>query len=181
MDTRRFSHGPVSICFYFISLVILGLGLTACKWSNSLPLSQTPISSPSPSPEHPASLSTAILPPGPAPTPICTDNLAFISDLTIPDGTVVAPGDVLDKRWLVQNSGNCNWDTRYRLRRISGDAFGASNEQALFPARAGTQAILRIVFIAPQEAGEYISEWQAFDANGISFGESFFIKIEVQK
>jgi hypothetical protein len=80
----------------------------------------------------------------------------------------------------VQNNGDCNWDTRYRLRLISGVALGASTEQALYPARAGTQAKLRILFSAPQEAGDYISEWQAFDANGIPFGESFFIKIEVQ-
>jgi len=101
--------------------------------------------------------------------------------VTIPDGTVVAPGSILDKQWLVQNSGDCNWDTHYRLRFISGDALGAATEQALYPARAGTQATLRILFTAPQETGAYISEWQAFNTNGISFGESFFIKIEVQQ
>jgi hypothetical protein len=42
------------------------------------------------------------------------------------------------------------------------------------------QATLRIVFTAPQEVGEYFSEWQGFDAQGIPFGESFFIKIIVQ-
>ena len=104
-----------------------------------------------------------------------------MDDATIPDGTIVAPGSSLDKQWLVQNSGTCNWDTRYRLRLISGDALGASLEQALYPARAGTQANLRILFIAPQESGEYVSEWQAFDANGIPFGESFFIKVVVQQ
>jgi hypothetical protein len=100
--------------------------------------------------------------------------------VTIPDYSIVAPGSTLDKQWLVQNSGSCNWDNRYRLRLIEGDALGASPEQALFPARAGLQATLRIVFTAPPEAGEYLSEWQAFDAQGIPFGESFFIKIVVQ-
>jgi hypothetical protein len=94
---------------------------------------------------------------------------------------VEAPGITLDKQWLVQNSGDCNWNASYRLRLISGNALGASTEQALYPARAGTQATLRILFTAPQEAGEYISEWQVSDANGIAFGESFFIKIEVQQ
>ena len=75
----------------------------------------------------------------------------------------MAPGSTLDKQWLVQNSGDCNWDARYRLRLISGDALGAATEQALYPARAGTQATLRILFTAPQEAGDYVSEWQAFD------------------
>ena len=108
------------------------------------------------------------------------DGLAFMEDVTFPDYSIVAPGSTLDKQWLVQNSGSCNWDNRYRLRLISGAALGASIEQAIFPARAGMQANLQIIFTAPTEAGEYTSEWQAFDENGIPFGESFFIKIIVQ-
>jgi len=86
----------------------------------------------------------------------------------------------MDKQWLVLNAGSCNWDSRYRLRLINGDAMRASLEQALFPARAGMQATLRMEFTAPLEPGKYFSEWQAFDARGIAFGESFFIKVIVQ-
>ena len=93
---------------------------------------------------------------------------------------MVAPGESLDKQWLVQNSGSCNWDERYHLRLISEEALGAAPEQALYPARAGTQATLQVSFIAPSDAGEYTSEWQAFDSNGLPFGESFFIKVVVQ-
>jgi hypothetical protein len=62
---------------------------------------------------------------------------------------------------------------------ISGNAMGVPTEQALYPARSGTQATVRIIFIAPQEAGDYTSEWQAFDPDGVPFGQSFFIKITV--
>jgi hypothetical protein len=86
----------------------------------------------------------------------------------------------MDKRWLVQNSGSCNWEYRYRLRFINGDALDATLEQALFPARAGMQATLQILFLVPMETGEYISEWQAFDPNGIPFGDPFFMKITLQ-
>ncbi len=113
-------------------------------------------------------------------TPTCVNGLTFISDVTIPDLSVVAAGMLLDKQWLVQNSGSCNWDSYYRLRLVAGDGLGASPEQALYPARAGMQATLRIVFTAPAVPGEYLSEWQAFDAQGVPFGESFFIKIIVQ-
>jgi hypothetical protein len=85
----------------------------------------------------------------------------------------------LDKQWLVQNSGTCNWDSRYRLRLVGGDAMSASLEQALYPARTGMQATLRIIFTATSQPGEYLSEWQAFDPQGIPFGETFFIKIIV--
>jgi hypothetical protein len=110
----------------------------------------------------------------------CIEGLVFVEDLTIPDDSFFSPGSTLDKRWLIQNSGTCNWDANYRLRLINGEAFGASPEQALFPARAGMQAIIRIIFIAPQEPGKYISEWQAFDSNGIPFGDSFYIRFTIQ-
>jgi hypothetical protein len=114
------------------------------------------------------------------PTLTCSDGLTFIDDVTIPDFSIVIAGSTLDKQWLFQNSGSCNWDNRYRLRLVGGDALGASPEQALYPARAGMQATVRIFFTSPLEAGESFSEWQAFDAKGIPFGEVFFIKIIVQ-
>ena len=114
------------------------------------------------------------------PTSICVNGLTFINDVTIPDLSIVAAGSSLDKQWHVQNSGSCNWDSLYRLRLVRGDALGASPEQALYPDRAGMQANLRIVFTAPLVQGEYFSEWQAFDGQGIPFGGTFFIKIIVQ-
>ncbi len=156
-------------------LVYLGFLLSACGGN---------ITSPSPTPLLPTIIPTETFfsPPPIAltPTPACRDGLSFLEDLTIPDSTVVSPGSSLDKQWLVQNSGSCNWDNRYRLRLVDGDALGASPEQALFPARAGMQATLRILFTAPMDTGEYVSEWQAFDPSGVPFGESFFIKIVVQ-
>ena len=113
-------------------------------------------------------------------TPTCEDGLTFIDDVTVPDFSLIATGSLLDKQWLVQNSGSCNWDNRYRLRMVNGNALGAPLEQSLYPARAGMQATLRIVFIAPMVQGEYYSEWQAFNSQGIPFGDTFFIKIIVQ-
>ena len=72
--------------------------------------------------------------------PPCTDSLSFLKDLTIPDGSQVPPGSTIDKRWLVLNSGTCNWDSDYRLKFISGDLIGAAREQGLYPARGPTTA-----------------------------------------
>ncbi len=113
------------------------------------------------------------------PTPACVNNLTFEEDITIPDRTVAAPGELLDKRWQVKNSGTCNWDRRYRLKRISGQVMGAPEELALYPARSGTQALIRMIFTAPQEPGSYNSAWQAFNPQGDPFGDPFFIDIVV--
>lgn len=168
MDTRRLSCKSVSI--------FLVLWLAACTPTPST----TPYLPPSPAPRVTLpSMPTSTLPPG-VPTPVCTDNLGFLDDLTIPDGAIVSPGSQLDKQWLVQNTGTCNWGSSYRLRFIGGDMLGAAEEQALNPVRAGAEAVIRILFTAPTEAGEYFSLWQAFDPNGIPFGESFLIKVIVQ-
>lgn len=110
----------------------------------------------------------------------CTNNLTFLEDLTIPDNMFTTFGLALDKQWLVENSGTCNWNSAYRLKNIGGAALGAPQEIALFPARAGTQATIRILFTAPFDEGVYESAWQAIDANGNAFGDPIYIRIAVQ-
>ena len=109
----------------------------------------------------------------------CINVLSFVDDVTVEDGTSFLPSASIDKQWLVQNSGTCNWDETYRLKWVGGDPMGAAQEQSLYPARAGTQATLRVTFTAPAESGSYESAWQAVDPNGNFFGDLVFIKIVV--
>ena len=109
----------------------------------------------------------------------CTNNLEFVEDVTIPDGTTVSIGSTIDKQWLVNNNGTCNWDSTYRLKWFGGDPLGAAQEQVLYPARAGTQATLRITFTAPAVEGTYESAWQAYGPDGVAFGDPIYIKIVV--
>jgi hypothetical protein len=113
------------------------------------------------------------------PTPQCTNNLTYIQDITIPDSTSVTPGQTLDKRWRIQNSGTCNWDERYRMKMVAGPGLGAPVEQALYPARSGSEAVIRIMFTAPADMGAYRSAWQAYDPQGEPFGDPFFIEVIV--
>jgi hypothetical protein len=115
----------------------------------------------------------------PSATPTCTDSLTYLQDLTIPDGSSVVPGQSIDKQWQVRNSGTCNWDDRYRLKLISGDALGAAAVLPLYPAREGREAVLRIVFTAPQSAGLYGCQWQAVSPDGEPFGDAFYMQIAV--
>jgi hypothetical protein len=107
----------------------------------------------------------------------CINNLTFIEDVTIPDNSFVSYGSSIDKQWLVENSGTCNWNSGYRLRHTGGAVLGAPEEIALYPARSGTQATIQIIFTAPFTEGVYESAWQAFDPNGLPFGEPIYIRI----
>jgi hypothetical protein len=127
-------------------------------------------------------IQTTPLPTDIPPTPLagdCVSNLTFVSDLTIPDGTYITYGSTIDKQWLVQNSGTCNWNDRYRFRHVGGGELGAPEEIMLFPAKSGTQAVIQVTFTAPFTDGDYESAWQAFDSFGLAFGDPIYIRIRV--
>jgi len=113
------------------------------------------------------------------PTPSCSNDLTFLEDITIPDGTSVSPGQQIDKRWLIRNSGSCNWNKEYHLQMIAGADFGITTEQSLYPARSNTEVIINLLLTAPTENGTYSSAWQAFSPQGEPFGDTFFLQIVV--
>jgi hypothetical protein len=115
----------------------------------------------------------------PSPTPVCFNSLTYLEDLSIPDGTLVSPGESLDKRWLVENSGSCNWDASYALQLVAGLDLDVPETQALYPARSGSTATIRIIFTAPSEPNTYRSAWQAFNPQGEAFGDPIFIEVTV--
>jgi hypothetical protein len=162
-----------------ITLAILLL-VTACQGANGEDPTEIPFLPPTlvdtPSP----TLVPTSIQPRLTVTPVCTDNLTFLEDLTIPDGTIVEPGAKLDKRWLVSNSGTCNWDQTYRLTLISGPDLGANTNQSLFPARSGTETEIELSFTAPADPGSYLSAWQAINPDGEPFGDAIFIEVIVE-
>lgn len=153
------------------------------KTQPTLPPTLTPAASPEALPTFtvaPPVTATATEPAVPPTPTACVNNLQFDQDLTIPDNTVVQAGSNVEKQWQVTNNGTCDWTSSYRLSFVGGDTLGAPADQALFPARAGSQATLTITFIAPLEAGTYQSAWQAFDTSGNAFGDVIYMTIVVQ-
>lgn len=182
----------ISICFFF--LVIAGCSFGSFQKRNgsqnyepfiaptliptALP-TETPLPTPLNDGETISELPGEGVQEGAAPSD-CIDGLTYISDLTIPDGTVVVAGSTLDKQWEVENSGTCNWNSSYQIRLIAGSDLGAKAEQALIPARVGSRVTIRIVFSAPEEPGQYHSAWQAFNSLGNAFGDPIYIDIDVE-
>jgi hypothetical protein len=165
-----------------LALILLAFLAAACSPSGSQQPAGTyfvPPTQDSGLANQPVIENTPMLVSLPTATLQCKDNLAFKKDVTIPDGTLVSPDSTLDKRWEVENSGNCNWSQGYRVRLVAGSELGAQKEQSLFPARSGSRAIIRMVFKAPAEAGTYRSAWQAYTPQGEAFGDPFFIEITV--
>jgi len=185
MDTRRLIHTLVSICMF---LMLASCGRTVQPVATSQPVVPPPTARPSDTPEPsptsivfvPATLApTNTPPPTITPIPPCTNMLTFVSDVTIPDNTIITAGSIVDKQWRVKNTGTCDWDGRYRLRAGYGTDLGLG-EQSLYPARSGSEAVLHIVFTAPLNPGSYSSTWQAVAPDGSLFGDIVTITIIVQ-
>ncbi|GBL19883.1 hypothetical protein EMGBS3_15890 [Anaerolineaceae bacterium] len=109
----------------------------------------------------------------------CGDDVEFVSDLTVPDFSKVAPGTALNKQWQVRNSGTCAWGPQHRVIFVDGNNLGATVEHALYPALPGTLAVVNVSMVAPAAAGDYEGYWRLSDAKGEPFGSRLYIKITV--
>src|SRR5918996_1946190 len=64
--------------------------------------------------------------PGPATVPPSScDKAQFVSDVTIPDGTDMSPGQKFTKTWSLKNVGTCAWTKSYQIFFYSGEQMGA--------------------------------------------------------
>jgi hypothetical protein len=116
---------------------------------------------------------------GPNPQAACIDGAAFVADLTLPDGTQVEPGQSVTKQWSVRNNGSCDWGPGYRLVPILPNPLASDQEVALFPARAGAQAVWQVALVIPETSGELIGRWVAQNPAGVTFGEEVYVVLEV--
>ena len=99
------------------------------------------------------------------------DRLRFIDDITIPDDTVMAPGQIFRKTWRIQNAGSCTWTAGYQLVYFSGDSLGETYAVNLPRAVAPGDTIdVSVDFTAPRRYGTFQSNWKLRSPSGNVFG-----------
>lgn len=109
------------------------------------------------------------------------DSVAYVADVTVPDDTVMSPGQDFLKTWRVRNTGACPWGAGYVLayagyaNQMSGQ-FVALTEVV----QPGQEVEVSVQFTAPSVAGEYLSAWTMRNPQGVTFPEIIFVKIIVQ-
>jgi hypothetical protein len=93
----------------------------------------------------------------------CTNRATFITDVTIPDNTRVAPGDTFLKTWRVRNDGTCTWGPSRQVHSLvfsGGEPLGATDAAPLpSDVPPGETVDLSISMTAPTTPGTYRSEW----------------------
>ena len=128
----------------------------------------------------PTPLPTATPIPGPTATPVpCYDGMQFVSDVEIPDGTVMRPGEDFDKVWRIRNTGTCTWNRDYRLVFVQGDRMDGTSEPVTSTVRPGETYDMVIDQRAPSSPGKYTGIWQMINQNAVPFGERVWVKITV--
>jgi len=130
-----------------------------------------------------ATLAIPTIKPAVSPTPAC-DQALFVKDVTIPDGTVVAPGTAFKKTWRLRNIGTCQW-SGYSLVFDSGEAMSPVPDP-IGTVAPGQEVDVSVTFTAPTTNNTYRSYWRVRNASGVllpvSFGtegQSFYVEIKV--
>jgi hypothetical protein len=104
--------------------------------------------------------------------PSSCDKAQFVSDVTIPDGTVMSPGQKFTKTWSLKNIGTCAWvKGTYQIVYFSGEQMGAAASLAFAEdVPVGKTANFSIEMTAPSNAGSYRGFWMFKNASGALFG-----------
>jgi polar amino acid transport system substrate-binding protein len=128
--------------------------------------------------ELPVAASTPV--PGPtAVPPACYDGMEFVEDVTVPDGTEMAPGENFDKVWRIRNIGTCTWNSSYSLAFVQGDQMGGDTVNVAGSVSSGATYDITIDQTAPDSPGTYGGVWEMRNGNGVFFGEALWVEIVV--
>lgn len=167
------------------------LSMTAAAQTVEALLSATPAVTNTDTPlPVPTTLTSTPLPEStitPATPATSTCNVAqFIADITIPDGTVMTPGQAFTKKWRIKNIGSCAWNG-YSLVFDSGDSMGGPASKPIESINPGQEVDLEVNLTAPVAPDNYKGYWRITTngsvlvpvVNGYQ-GKSFYVLIKVQ-
>jgi hypothetical protein len=133
----------------------------------------TPTSTPVPPTSTPAPTAT----PTEAP---CTNNSAFVADVTIPDDTSMTPGQSFDKTWRLRNTGTCTWTIEYDVVFVDGNIMGGPASKPLVGSVApGSTVDVTLGLTAPATNGTFRGNWRLRNDGGVLFGVTFYVQIIV--
>jgi hypothetical protein len=148
---------------------------------------------PTPTPLPPTAIPT--ITPVPAtntPLPTATaitycDWVSFVKDVTIPDGSILAPGETFTKTWRLKNRGTCTWTPDYMLVYTSGAQMGGTTAVRLPAYVAPGQTVdVSVTLTTPDSSDKYVGYWMLRNPSGTLFGygenanQAFYVDIKVK-
>lgn len=109
-----------------------------------------------------------------------TSNSAYVADVTIPDDTVISPGQSFVKTWRVKNTGTTSWNADFKLEFIEGVAMTNRTSQPMPTVPPGAETEISLTLTAPMQKGTHFGDWKIKDKRGVLFGDILFFRIVVK-
>jgi len=109
-----------------------------------------------------------------------TCQMDYLADVTIPDGTVMVPGQKFTKTWKVRNMGTATWGEGFVMAFASGDPMGAPATVPLAAAYPQQEVEISIQMTAPATPGIHKTSWKPKKPNGEFFDYEMYAEIEVK-
>jgi hypothetical protein len=107
----------------------------------------------------------------PTPIPTPCDWASLVEDVSIPDGTLMVPGQSFMKTWRLKNIGTCTWTPDYSIVFIEGSSLSAPASMYINETVYPQDTIdISVSMIAPNAAGSYTSNWLLKNSTGNTFG-----------
>ncbi len=103
--------------------------------------------------------------------PVVRECASFVSDVTIADGSYIAPGNTFIKTWRIRNNGTTTWTTNYKLVFVSGTQMSSVSSVNLpYNVAPGQTVDISVQMTAPTNTGSFKSEWMLVNEAGTRFG-----------
>jgi hypothetical protein len=106
--------------------------------------------------------------------------LRYVSDISLPDGTVVTPGDWVVKSWKVRNDGNQIWPSGTKIEQSGGDQTDIIVLPVPSPVHPLQEVELSVRIRAPEVPGRYVYYFRC-TADDVPFGQRVWCDIKVSE
>lgn len=116
-----------------------------------------------------------------APEDSMDSNARFVADVTIPDDTLMIPGQTFAKSWRVLNNGSTSWGEGFQLVHVDGADLSESKEQNVTAVDPGQMTTLTVNMTAPSVPGIHFTDWRLRDPEGNEFGDILYARIIVEE
>ena len=109
----------------------------------------------------------------------CTYGMAYVADITIPDGHQVSKGSSFTKTWRIRNTGTCPWTKDFIFGYVSGERMDGADSFLPATVYPGDSLDISINMTAPSNPGSYQGNWQLKTPQGHGIGSVIWVQINV--
>ena len=103
----------------------------------------------------------------------------LVEHVTVPEGTILLPGQTFVKTWRLRNSGTSAWGAGYTVAFAGDEQMGGPESAPLTATEPQRATNVSLTLTAPMTAGEQRGTWRVREPGGALFGDALPVVIRV--